>query len=115
MTKRIIPQKEKELDVLNYMHSLSQNIVSIPEVTTVSEWNAYWLNNYCGSIKDSTYSSYESAVNNHIDRVLGKRPLKELTVEDVQLFINSLIIGLQLEEEITSKTIKNIHGIKMAK
>ena len=51
MTKRIIPQKEKELDVLCYMHSLSQDIVSIPEITTVSEWNAYWLKNHCGSIK----------------------------------------------------------------
>lgn len=109
--KRIVPQKEKDLDVLDYMHSITQNNAIVPEITTVSEWNSYWLKCFCVSIKDSTYGSYESAIRNHIDRVLGKRKLSELTNEDVQLFVDSLKIGLQLEEEITAKTIKNIHGV----
>ena len=37
--------------------------------------------------------------------------LEDLTADDVQLFINSLIIGYQIPEPLNAKTIKNIHGV----
>lgn len=110
---KIVAQKEKEsnVDVLEYMRSICNIPQYEPMKTTLVEWCHYWLQNYCNNIKDSTRSSYESVITNHVSRVFKDMKLEDVTTEDVQLFINSLIIGYQLSEPLKPKTIKNIHGV----
>ena len=61
-----------------------------PMKTTLVEWCDYWLQTRANNIKDSTRSSYESVIKNHIKRVFKDIKLEEVTQEDVQLFVNSL-------------------------
>lgn len=97
-------------DVLTYMRSITPKRIENYQEFTVAEWNNYWLVVYCKGIKETTFRSYESISVNHIQPVLGRIKLCELTNEDVQLFINSLKLGVGMEEPLSAKTIKNVHG-----
>lgn len=108
---KLIVQKEKDQDVLEYMRSISDIPKYVPMETTLVEWCIYWLQTRAYNIKDSTRFSYENVINNHIKRVFKDMKLEDVTSEDIQLFINSLIIGYQLPEPLKPKTIKNIHGV----
>lgn len=99
------------LDVLEYMRSLAPVRMEHPEIVTIAEWTEYWLLHYCNGIKPTTHSLYHDVVNLHINRVLGKVKLVELTREDVQHFINSLALGIGIEEPLSPKSIKNVHGV----
>lgn len=109
--KRVIPQEEKNANVLEYMRNISVIPKYTPTSTTVNEWMQFWMQNCTANIRHSTRSSYEAAINNHINRVLGNIKLEELTTDDIQLFINSLIIGYQIPDSLQAKTIHNIHGV----
>ena len=106
-----ITKEENTQDVLEYMRRISIIPKYEPMKTTLVEWCDYWLQTRANNIKDSTRSSYESIIRNHIKRVFKDMKLEDVTQEDVQLFINSLIIGYQLSEPLKPKTIKNIHGV----
>ena len=108
---KFIVQKEENQDVLEFMRSISDIPQYEPMKTTLVEWCVYWLQTRSNNIKESTRSSYEAVINNHIKRVFKEMRLDEITSEDVQLFINSLIIGYQLPEPLSAKTIRNIHGV----
>ncbi|MBQ4353159.1 MAG: hypothetical protein II758_06230, partial [Prevotella sp.] len=77
----------------------------------MADWTACWLLHYCGAIKDSTKLEYGKVIDQHINRVLGRVVLIELTHEDVQLFINSLCLGVGISGGLSPKSIKNIHGV----
>lgn len=98
-------------DVLEYMRSLTPLKEKKDEVVNLAEWNDKWLNIYCKSIKQTTKEAYISNIKNHINRVLGNMKLSDISREDVQLFLNSLQLGIGLEKPLTPKSIKNIHGI----
>ena len=83
-------KKEHEQDVLEYMRQISNIPKYEPMKTTLVEWCDYWLQTRANNIKDSTRSSYESIIKNHIKRVFKDIKLEEVTQEDVQLFVNSL-------------------------
>lgn len=97
MTKNL-PENSPDFDVLEYMRSLSPVIFSKYKCKTVADWTACWLLHYCIDIKDSTKLEYEKIVHQHINRVLGKVMLTELTHEDVQLFVNSLNMGIGIKK-----------------
>ena len=104
-------EKDQDQDVLEYMRSISNISKHEPKQTTLVEWCEYWLQTRANNIKDSTRSSYEAVIKNHIKRVFKEMRLDEVTSEDIQLFINILIIGYQLTEPLKPKTIRNIHGV----
>lgn len=101
----------KDINVLEYMRSVSNISKCTAKIATISEWNEYWLSQNCSNLKKSTFFAYKNAVNAHINRVLGQLRLTELSKEDVQLFINSLEIGVGIEMPMSPKTIKNVHGV----
>lgn len=100
-----------EFDVLEYMRSISPVDRQHSPITTLEEWMRYWLQHYCGNLKESTFSSYTSATTLHINRVLGCIRLEDLNGEDIQLFINSLQLGVGIEAPLSPKSVKNIHGV----
>ena len=100
----------KRTDVLTYMRSITPKRIDNYSGFTVADWNDYWLSVFCKGIKETTLRSYESISENHIKPVLGEIKLTKLSNEDVQLFINSLQLGIGMDEPLSAKTIKNIHG-----
>lgn len=104
------PENDPTFDVLAYMRSLSPIPDGKYECATVADWTVCWLLHYCSGIKESTKMEYEKVVQQHINRVLGKVLLTELSHEDVQLFINSLNMGIGIDNKLSPKSIKNIHG-----
>ncbi|MBQ3256384.1 MAG: site-specific integrase [Ruminococcus sp.] len=102
---------KKSMNVLEYMRSLTPIDTHDFSQSILSEWTQHWLTHYCNNIKESTLSSYDTAVKLHINRVLGDVRLTELTSEDVQLFVNSLSMGVGIDELLSPKSIRNIHGV----
>lgn len=100
-----------KLNVLEYMLSITKSDTHDFSQSPLSQWAHHWLIQYCTNIKESTLSSYDTAVKLHINRVLGEIRLNELTSEDVQLFINSLSMGVGIDEPMSPKSVKNIHGV----
>lgn len=100
-----------DLDVLAIMRSITNVKQDQINVTTVDAWANHWLAHYCANLKKTTLRSYRFAVNVHINRVLGNILLTKLTSEDVQLFINSLWMGIGLSTSMSPKTVKNVHGV----
>lgn len=105
------PDITPDLDVLEYMRSLTPIQDKKYECVTVADWTVCWLLHYSNNLKDSTKLEYQKTIDQHINRVLGKVKLNELSHEDVQLFINSLNMGIGIENELSPKSIKNIHGV----
>lgn len=102
----------EKFDVLDYMRKKSKPLPKIQKDITLWNWLDYWLDNLCVNIKHSTKSSYDSAVKNHIKRVFNRDyKLKDINLEDVQLFVNSLNDGVGLAEPLSPKTVKNVNGV----
>lgn len=107
-----VTKNQGKIDVLAVMRSRMPNYEKgIPKNLTVSQWADYWLQYLTPDIKESTRCSYSSTIDNHIKRVFSNIKLTALTSEDVQLFIISLTEGVALEEPLSAKTIRNIHGV----
>ena len=71
-----------------------------------SEWIDIWLSEYLTGRSPLTISQYKSYAHNHIVPVLGNHRLDELSLAQIQKFINSLA-----QESLSAKTVKNIYGI----
>ena len=78
---------------------------------TLGDFADYWLRHIKINVKESTRYSYQSAISNHICRVFESLKISEITSEDVQLFIWSLIDGMDLDDPLSPKSIRNIHGV----
>ena len=78
---------------------------------TVAQWLDTWQNEYLANVKPSTVSSYEATIRNHLQPGLGAIRLDSLTTHDIQEFYNSLHSPSESRNTLSSKTIKNIHGV----
>ena len=80
----------------------------VPSQYKVSEWLDLWLDIYVKpSVKPKTLASYTRICNNHIKPALGRTPLKALNTTEIQRFYNKLVE----RDDLSAKTIKNIHGV----
>ncbi len=104
-------EETKGFDVLAYMKNLAPSETKKNEELTLKEWNERWLNVYCNSIKPTTKEAYACNIQQHINRVLGNQLISKLKNEDIQLFLNSLALGIGLRKPLSAKSIKNVHGI----
>lgn len=98
----VLSRMRKKMPLVS--NSLSKDI-------SLAQFADYWLKYLTPDLKKSTRFSYQSAVKNHINRVFLSMKLSEITPEDVQLFIMSLVEGEDLEDPLSPKTIRNIHGV----
>ncbi|MBE6843223.1 MAG: site-specific integrase [Ruminococcus sp.] len=99
--------------ILSFMRSLSSSTIEDENknIVTINDWLEYWLANFCTNLKKNTFLYYSQTAHIHISRVLGDIKLIDLTNEDIQLFINSLYLGVGIPEPLSPKSIKNVHGI----
>lgn len=82
-----------------------------PHKMTVGQWLDTWQSEYLANVKPSTISSCEATIRNHLQPGLGALRLDSLTSHDIQEFYNSLLSPAANRKALSSKTIKNIHGI----
>ena len=73
----------------------------------LSDWLETWQRTYLADIKRSTKDTYRSAIDNHINPVLGCYPLSKLKAPVIQEFYNLL----HEDKGLSPKYIKNIHGV----
>jgi integrase len=77
------------------------------ENRTLSAYLDGWLNGPAkGSVKPSTFESYERMIRNHIKPALGHRKLKALAPDHVQYFYQS-----KLDAGLAPGTVRLMHGI----
>ena len=95
-----------------------------PAKMTLGEWLDIWLAEYCGDKKYLTVKQYRSMAETHIKPALGAVKLSKLTTPHIQKFYNELSRTgrtrqhknekgnkVITKEQLSPKTIKNIHGI----
>ena len=78
-----------------------------PSKLTVSAWLDIWLAEYVeGTVKFTTYSSYQQICRTHICTGLGATLLTAIEPLDIQKFYNKL-----RKKGLSPKTIRNVHGV----
>ena len=105
-TQKEVAQKLKELTA-----ALDAGTYIAPNKMTVAQWLDTWQAEYLANVKPSTVSSYEATIRNHLKPGIGAIRLDALTTHDIQEFYNSLRSPTEKRKDLSSKTIKNIHGI----
>lgn len=78
-----------------------------PSKMTVRYWLETWLNEYNRHLKPYSLRNYRSQVSNHISPYIGAVRLSDLTPDMIMRMYNRLID----KENLSPKTLKNIHGI----
>lgn len=76
------------------------------EDMSISAWLDIWLKNYTSNVKQSTLSTYRSAIETRIKPYIGEKSLKTLTTSDIQDIYTTLN-----KEGLSPKTVKNTHGV----
>jgi len=90
--------------ILDAVNAASGSTPPVPKNTaTLSNLIAEWREQIAGTLKPSTQRAAESHLRKHIEPLLGKCALPELTAKRVQAFVTSLSAGKR-----TRKTIENI-------
>ncbi len=105
-TQKEVAQKLKELTA-----ALDAGTYIAPSKVTVGQWLDVWQEDYLVNVRPSTVTSYEATIRNHIKPRIGAIRLESLTTHDIQEFYNSLRTPSENRKALSSKTIKNIHGI----
>jgi integrase len=95
---------EKLADALS---NRNKGLIFEGEDQTLSAYLDRWLNGSVkGSVKPSTYESYERMIRNHIRPALGHRKLKKMAPDHVQYFYQS-----KLDVGLAPGTVRLMHGI----
>ena len=105
-SQKEVAQKLKELTA-----ALDAGTYIAPNKMTVAQWLDTWQAEYLANVKPSTVSSYEATIRNHLKPGIGAIRLDTLTTHDIQGLYNSLRSPTEKRKALSSKTIKNIHGI----
>src|SRR5918997_5087167 len=108
--RKTIYGKEREEVADKLIEALSnrnKGLVFEGDDETVSTYLDRWLNGSVkGSVKPSTYESYERMIRNHIKPALGLRKLKNLAPDHVQYFYQQ-----KLDAGLAPGTVRLMHGI----
>ena len=82
-----------------------------PSKMTVGEWLDIWAEQYLGSVKMLTAVAYKSTIRLHIKPQIGAVKLEKLNAHTVQRLYNGLGAASSDGEQLSPKTIKNVHGV----
>ena len=91
--------------------ALTDGTYTAPQKITVGEWLDTWTSTYLGSVKPFTVVSYKGQIKNHIKPALGAIKLEALNAHTIQQFYNDLGKPRGEKPGLSTKSIKNVHGI----
>lgn len=95
-------------------YPLTSEVVSSSTDISVESWMKTWLETYARpSIKLSTYACYEQYIRNHINPLLGDRPMSSLKPIDLQNFFNDRAVRGNIKEEkgLSPKSLTNLRNM----
>lgn len=104
-------QKEVSKKLKEATAAIDSGTYIAPSKMTLGQWLDIWEKEYLGGVKPSTLYSYKAVVRNHLKPNLGAIRLEELTTHTIQSFYNGLSDPEKAATPLSSKTVKNIHGI----
>lgn len=87
-------------------HEIDEGIYIEPSKLTVERWFTLWLEEYLGSVKDSTREQYRYHLRVNIRPAMGAVKLTELTAPMVQKMYNDCI-----RRGLSPKSVRNLHGV----
>ena len=100
-------REEAHEKLVEALSNRNKGLIFEGEDQVLSAFLDRWLNGSVkGSVKPSTYESYERMIRNHINPMLGHRKLKNLAPDHVQYFYQS-----KLDNGLASGTVRLMHGI----
>jgi integrase len=100
-------REEAHEKLVEALSNRNKGLVFEGENQTLSAYLDWWLNGSVkGSVKPSTYESYERMIRNHIKPALGHRKLKALAPDHVQYFYQS-----KLDADLAPGSVRLMHGI----
>src|ERR671933_730117 len=100
-------REEAHEKLIEALSNRNKGLIFEGDDQTLSACLDRWLNGSVkGSVKPSTYESYERVVRNHIKPALGSRKLKNLAPDHVQYFYQS-----KLDAGLAPGTVRLMHGI----
>ena len=117
-------QKEVAQKLKAATAAIDSGTYTAPNKQTLGQWLDAWIDTYCSNIKPRTMEIYKTDIRVHIKPALGAVRLESLTAQNLQAFYNTLAKeGKEVrrkdskgkvtvrKEPLSSKTIKNIHGV----
>ena len=100
-------REEAHEKLVEALSNRNKGLVFEGENQILSAYLDRWLNGSVkGSVKPSTYESYERMIRNHIRPALGHRKLKALAPDHVQYFYQS-----KLDADLAPGSVHLMHGI----
>src|SRR5919112_4065131 len=100
-------REEAHQKLVEALSNRNKGLIFEGEDQVLSVFLDRWLNGSVkGSVKPSTYESYERMIRNHINPMLGHRKLKNLAPEHVQYFYQT-----KLDDGLAPGTVRLMHGI----
>jgi integrase len=100
-------QKEVSKELKAISVTIDEGDYSEPSKFSVSAWLSMWLEGYNRHLKPYSLRNYKSQVNNHIIPYIGAIKLVSLSTDMIIRMYNKLLD----EENLSPKTLRNIHGI----
>lgn len=101
-------KKQADEELHRKIHAInSGGIQTAPSSMKLKDWLAKWIKDYQCNLEASTRANYIERINYRINPYLGNTPLKMLTRNAVQVWINTL----QNSEGLSPKTIANLYNI----
>ena len=91
--------------------ALTDGTYTAPQKITVGEWLDTWTSTYLGGVKPFTVVAYKGQIKNHIKPALGAIKLEALNAHTIQKFYNDLGKPHGDKPGLSTKSIKNVHGI----
>ena len=104
-------QKEVAQKLRQCTYDIDRGTYLSPTKLTVGDWVDDWVENFLTAVKPRTRDSYRTTAAVHIKPLLGAKKLQELSLRDVQLWVNTLVNGSKKGKGLSPKTVKNVHGV----
>jgi integrase len=114
-------RKEVQEKIREALNQKDKGMLSEPSKLTLQEWLKTWLEDYKQrELKESTWESYKSLIEDYINPDLGMVKLSKLRTNDIQRFYNEKLTNGRKRnvkkdgEEITglsTRTVKYIHTV----
>ena len=104
-------QKEVRQKLTAITAEIDNGTYQEPCKMAVNDWLDIWLKDYQIGVKDSTAYLYERQAKLYLRPALGNIPLETLKAHTIQRLYNSLSQEHDGQLALSTKTIKNIHGV----
>lgn len=104
-------QKEVRQKLSKATTEIDEGTYFEPSKMTLGQWLDIWLAEYTGDKKYLTVKHYKAQCKAHIRPGLGAVKLADLTPPMIQKFYNDLGRGVDGEEGLAPKSVRNVHGI----